>query len=364
MTTSGLIAETYRQELMLRRGRAAHAGTLVVVALAVLWPLVLSARWQTAGVFALIAAIAAMGLHITTGLAGQVSLGHAAFVAIGVYSAVWMGVDRGWAWWIWLPASGLVAAIVGLFVGPFALRLRGLYLAVVTVALLSVTQYVWGVWPDLTGGFNGRSAQRWDIRGHSLFSDLDVFGLITLNGNQLFWFVCLAILAMVAIAARNLQRTRPGRGWAAIRDRDLAAAVAGVPITQAKVSAFVVGAFFGGVAGALLAAFQSYVVPEQFGLELSVRYIAIIVIGGLGSVAGVVVGSFFVTILPLVITSLTGLLPFISDRPSTAGGFTVDLVAAFVYGLAIVVVLVFEPRGLMGVWARFRDVWRTWPWSR
>jgi branched-chain amino acid transport system permease protein len=114
----------------------------------------------------------------------------------------------------------------------------------------------------------------------------------------------------------------------------------------------------------LLAAFQSYVVPEQFGLDLSVQYIAIIVIGGLGSVAGVIVGAFFVTILPLVITNLTGLFPFIEERPSTTGGLTVDLVAAFVYGLAIVVVLVFEPRGLMGVWERFRDVWRTWPWSR
>lgn len=362
--TSGVFAETYRQDLALRRGAAAHTGTVVVAALALAWPLVLSTRWQVAGVFALIAAVAAMGLHVTTGLAGQVSLGHAAFVAIGVYSAVWMGVDKGWAWWVWLPGAGIVAALVGLIVGPFALRLRGLYLAVVTVALLAVTQYLWAVWPSLTGGFNGRSAQPLEIAGHDLFSDLSVFGLITLNSNQQFWFVALAVLTVLAVAARNLQRTKPGRAWASVRDRDLAAAVAGVPITRAKISAFVVGAFYGGVAGALLGAYQSYVVPEQFGLDLSVRYIAIIVIGGLGSVAGVVVGALFVTVLPLLVNGLTGLLPFIEEKPSTSGGFTVDLVSTFVYGLAIVIVLVVEPRGLMGLWERFRDVWRTWPWSR
>jgi branched-chain amino acid transport system permease protein len=363
-TSSGLIAETYRQELMLRRGAPAHAGTLLVAALAIAWPLVLAPRWQTAGVFALIAAIAAMGLHVTTGLAGQVSLGHAAFVAIGAYAAIWMGEDRGWPWWLWLPGSGIAAAVVGLAIGPFALRLRGLYLAVVTVALLAVTQYLWAVWPELTGGFNGRPAQDWSILGHSLFSDLEVLGLITLESNQQFWFACLAVLTILAIAARNLQRTRPGRGWSAIRDRDLAAAVAGVPITRAKVSAFAVGAFYGGVAGSLLAAYQSYVVPEQFGLDLSVEYIAVIVIGGLGSVAGVIVGAFFVVVLPEMVTSLTGWFPFIEDRPSTSGGFTVDLVALFIYGLAIVIVLVIEPRGLMGVWERCRDVFRTWPWSR
>jgi branched-chain amino acid transport system permease protein len=363
-TASGVISETYRQELSLRRGWPAHLGMATIAGIAILWPLVLDSRWQVAGVFALITATAALGLHVTTGLAGQVSLGHAAFVGIGAYASIWMGVDRDWPWWVWLPGGGVVAAMVGVLIGPFALRLRGLYLAVVTVALLAVTQYLWAVWPELTGGFNGRSAQDLVIGGHSLFDDLSVFGAITLNPDQQFWFVCAVLLTVLAIGARNLQRTRPGRGWAAIRDRDLAAAVAGVPITSAKVSAFAVGAFCAGLAGAMLAAYQSYVVPEQFGLDLSVEYIAVVVIGGLGSVAGAIIGALFVIVLPQVVTSLTGLFPFISDRPSATGGMTVDLVALFLYGLAIVVVLVFEPRGLMGVWERFRAIWRTWPWSR
>ncbi|MEO5723429.1 MAG: branched-chain amino acid ABC transporter permease [Ilumatobacteraceae bacterium] len=361
---SGLFAETYRQDMALRRGSAAHAGMLVIAALAVLWPLVLSPRWQVAGVFALLAAMAAMGLHITTGLAGQVSLGHAAFVSIGVYTAIYLGVDQNLSWWVWLPASGLVAALVGAVIGPFALRLRGLYLAVVTVALLAVTQFLWAVWPERTGGFNGRSTQQFEIFGHNLFDRISVFGLVSLNPTQQFWFVCLVVLTVVSVAARNLQRTKPGRGWASVRDRDLAAAVAGVPITRAKISAFVVGAFYGGLAGALIGAYQSYVVPDQFGLDLSVKYIAIIVIGGLGSVSGVIVGAFFVTVLPLLVNGLTGLLPFLSTKPSTKGGLTVDLVATFLYGLAIVVVLVVEPQGLMGLWQRFRNIWRTWPWSR
>jgi branched-chain amino acid transport system permease protein len=363
VTTSGLIAQSYREELKLRRGVPARAGAVAVAVLAVAWPLVLGPRWQAAGVFALIAAIAALGLHITTGLAGQVSLGHAAFVAVGAYTAIWIGEDLGWSWWLWLPGAGVAAAIVGLVIGPFALRLRGLYLAVVTLALLAITQYLAIVWTDRTGGSNGRPAQDLSIFGHRLFDDLSVLGVVTLGSDQQYWFVCLTVLTVLAVAARNLQRTRPGRGWSAVRDRDLAAAVAGVPITRTKVSAFAVGAFCGGIAGALLAAYQSYVVPEQFGLDLSVEYIAVVVIGGLGSVPGVIAGAFFVVILPELIDSLTGLLPLIEDRPSTSGGITVDLLALFLYGLAIVTVLIFEPRGLMGLWERFRNIWRTWPWS-
>lgn len=361
---SGVFAETYRQDFALRRGAFAHTGTAIVVLLAVVYPLVMSPRWQAVGVFAIIAAIAAMGLHVTTGLAGQVSLGHAAFVGIGCYTAVWMGVDKEWPWWVWLPGAGLVAAAVGAVIGPFALRLRGLYLAVVTVGLLAITQYIWGTWDSLTGGFNGRTAQPMVIFGHDLFTDLDVFGLITLNASQQYWFVCLIVLVVLGYGVRNLQRSRPGRAYASVRDRDLAAAVAGVPVTRTKISAFVVGAFLGGVAGALLASYQSYVIPEQFGLQLSIEYIAMIVIGGLGSVAGVVVGAIFVTALPQLVTSLTGLLPFLSEKPTTSGGLTVDLVALFLYGLAIVVILVLEPHGLMGLWVRFKNVWKTWPWSR
>lgn len=147
-----------------RRPRRLLTGLLVVAMLVV--PLVTTPQWQAIWVFAAIAAIAAIGLHVLTGLAGQVSLGHAAFVAVGGYTAIWLGEDRGLPLWVWLPAAGIASAAVGLLVVPFAARLRGLYLSVVTLAVLFVTDYIWNTWEGLTGGTNGRSAQTVELFGH------------------------------------------------------------------------------------------------------------------------------------------------------------------------------------------------------
>ncbi|MCZ7525521.1 MAG: branched-chain amino acid ABC transporter permease [Acidimicrobiia bacterium] len=360
---SGVIAQTYRQDMALRRGSLQWLGVAAVAALALVYPFWADARWETVGVFVLIAATAGLGLHVLTGLAGQVSLGHSAFVGVGAYTAIWLGADHGMPMWVWLPVSGLVPAAVALLVAPFAARVRGLYLAVVSVALIFVANYFWNWWDWLTGGFNGRTAQPTTVMGHNLFDDLDVFGLVHLNSNEQFWFLVLAVFLPLALAARNIQRTRIGRAFMSVRERDLAASVAGVPVTRTKVLGFVVAAFYAGVAGSLLAAYQSYVVPSQWNLLLAISYIAMIVIGGLGSVLGVVLGAVFVTALPTFVESLADVLPLLTDKPSTSGGLTVDLVSTFLYGLAIVVVMVAEPRGIMGLWERFKLFWRSWPWS-
>jgi branched-chain amino acid transport system permease protein len=312
-------------------------------------------QWQAIAVFAAISAIAALGLHVLTGLAGQVSLGHSAFVAVGGYTAIWLGVDRGMPIWVWLPAAGLVSAAVGLLVVPFAARLRGLYLAVVTLAVLFVAEYLWGVWESLTGATNGRAAQPVVLFGHNLLQDMTI-GPFLLTGDQQYFYLSCLILVIAAVAARNLSRTRPGRGFAAIRDRDLTASVVGVPVARMKSAAFAVAAAYAGIAGALLVSYQTYAVPAQWNLMLSVQFLAMIIIGGVGSLRGAIAGAVFVTAIPQVVTLLAGVIPGISATPSAGGGVSVDVLANFLYGLAVVSVLVFEPRGLAGISERVRNV--------
>lgn len=362
VTRSGIFSTTYRQDLALRRGPAAHAGAVAVGLALVALPLVLPARWQPVAVFAAIAAVGAIGLHLLTGLAGQVSLGHAAFLGAGAYAATWLEVDRHLPAWVWIPGAGLAAALLGTVAGPVATRLRGLYLVVVTVALTFVTSWVWDAWEPVTGGSAGRATARLTVGGTDLLGGVTVLG-VDLNGDQAFWYVTLAVLALSAATARNLQRTRIGRAFTSIRERDLTAASAGIPVTRIKTTAFVVSSFYAGVAGALLAAYQSYVLPDQWDLLVSIQYVAMIVIGGLGSVGGAVAGAVFVTALPEVVSSFTGALPFIEEQQGADGGLSVELVAQLLYGAAIVAVLVLEPRGMAGIWERFRSFWKTWPWS-
>jgi branched-chain amino acid transport system permease protein len=362
-TRSGIFSTTYRQDLALRRGLAAHAGAVAVGLGLVALPLVAPARWQPVAVFALIAGIGAIGLHVLTGLAGQVSLGHAAFLGVGAYTATWLGADQQLPAWVWLPGAGLAAAVLGGLVGPVATRLRGLYLAVVTLALTFVAGWVWTVWESLTGGAStGRSTMRFSIGGTDLLGGVTLAG-VELDGDQTFWYVTLALLTLAAITARNLQRTRIGRAFASIRERDLTASSAGIPVTRIKTTAFVVSSFYAGVAGALLAAYQSYLLPGQWDLWLSIQYVAMIVVGGLGSVSGAMLGAAFVVVLPELVVSSTGVLPFVEERPSSTGGISVELLAQLLYGAATVAVLVWEPGGIVGLWERFRSFWRTWPWS-
>lgn len=361
-TRSGVFSTSYRQELALTRGLPGHLASAAVAVIAIVFPFVAGKTWMPIGVFALIAAIGAIGLQMLTGVAGQVSLGHAAFLGVGAYVGSWLGADHGLPLFIWLPGAGLVAAAIGALVGPIATRLRGLYLAVVTIALSFILNYVFEVWRDLSGGSVGRSTMPLSIFGNDLLYGVEIFGL-ELNANQAYWYAVLAILTALGYAARNVQRTRIGRAFLSVRERDLAAAVAGIPAAKIKAAAFVMSSFYAGIAGGLLAAYQSYVMPTQWGLALSIQYVAMIVIGGLGSISGAVIGALFVAALPELVKSLTGVLPFIAEKNSPTGGITVELVSQLLYGLLIVVILVFEPAGLMGIWRRFKSFWLTWPWS-
>lgn len=310
-----------------------------------------------------IAAIGAIGLGLVTGYAGQVSLGHAFFLAIGAYTAaaisgkpgghlLGLGVTN---MLVWLPAAGLVAALAGVVVAPLATRLRGLYLAIVTLGLVFIGQHIFKEWKSLTGGYGvGREAARPELFGWSLAANDASFT----KDQKLFWAM-LALLVVFAVAARNLARSRIGRAFTAIRDRDIAAGVMGVNLARYKTIAFAVSSFYAGCAGALLFVASGYVEPGVFSLLLSVQYIAMVLIGGAGTISGSIAGAFFITLLPRITRELP--LPFVSEQPfETPNVFQVETI---LYGVLIIVFLIFEPRGLFGLWIRLRNYWKAFPFS-
>ncbi|MFG1943011.1 branched-chain amino acid ABC transporter permease [Nonomuraea sp. NPDC048826] len=360
-----LLYTSYAQDMALldTRAKRVSAGALVLLALLLSGVLADSALEVLAAAYVL--AIGAIGLNIVTGYAGQVSLGHAFFVAIGAYTAAALSGPPGGDTigygiteiWIWLPAAGLVAAAAGVLVAPLATRLRGLYLAIVTLGLVFLGEHIFKEWQELTGGVGvGREAAVPALFGARLDQD-GAFG----TREQQLYLLMLILLVVFAVAARNLARSRVGRAFAAIRDRDIAAAVIGVPLTRYKVLAFGVSSFYAGCAGGLLFTLSGYVEPGSFSLLLSVQFIAMVLIGGVATVSGAIAGALFISLLQPLTRALPALVPIISgDTTQTPNVFQVETV---LYGLLIVLFLIFEPRGLFGLWIRVRNYWKAWPFS-
>lgn len=312
-----------------------------------------------------IAAIGAVGLNLVTGYAGQVSLGHAFFLGVGAYTAAALSGDPGdervlglgLDMAIWLPAAGLVAAALGAFVAPLAVRLKGLYLAFVTLGLVALGEHVFRNWDALTGGVGvGRPAAVLDLGGFRFDRGGEVLGVM-LTREQRTYFLALFLSGLMALAAKNLVRSRVGRAFAAVRDRDLAAEVMGVPLARTKLAAFAVSSFYAGVAGAVYYSVTGSVEPSGFNLFLSISYIAMVLIGGPGTIAGSLLGAACVMLLPRMIDTVL-------RWTGTGGGWLMSAeLEQLVFGVLIVVFLIFEPRGLFGIWQRVRDFWKTWPFS-
>jgi branched-chain amino acid transport system permease protein len=308
-------------------------------------------------------AVGAIGLNLVTGYAGQVSLGHAFFIAVGVYTAavlsgnpdgrsIGFGIEE---ILVWLPAAGIVAAIAGVLVAPLATRLRGLYLAIVTLGLVFIAQYVLTEWRGVTGGAGiGRPAPVPSLFGQRL----DRVGGGFTAEQKLYWLALLA-LVLFALAACNIARSRVGRAFNAIRDRDIAAGVMGVNLTRYKTIAFGVSSFYAGCAGALIYAGRGVFVPETFSLEISVLYIAMVLVGGAGTISGAILGAFFFTYLP----TLTRMIPASIVSSSATETPNVFQLQNIVYGGLIILFLIFERRGLHGLWIRARNYWKAWPFS-
>ncbi|MBO2455465.1 branched-chain amino acid ABC transporter permease [Actinomadura barringtoniae] len=312
----------------------------------------------------LVASIGAIGLNIVTGYAGQISLGHAFFLAIGAYTGAAISGDPdgdtigfGITFLpVWLLAAGLAAALAGVIVAPLATRLRGLYLAVVTLGLVFLGGHIFKEWDSLTGGPGvGRPAAVPELFGVRL----DQSGAY--SKEQKLYLLMLVLLVVFAVLARNLMRSRIGRAFAAVRDRDIAAAIIGVDLRRTKLLAFAISSFYAGIAGGLMYTVAGYFDPGSFDLLLSVQFIAMILIGGTATISGSIMGAMFITLLPRLTRELPGVLPFISSESDKSPN--IFQVESVLYGLLIIVFLILEPRGLFGVWTRIRNYWKAWPFS-
>jgi branched-chain amino acid transport system permease protein len=329
-----------------RRLFGLNAVALAAVAIvAIVLPFGMDAFQLTTAVFVVIAAIGALGLGVLTGYAGQISLGHGFFLAVGAYTAAVLGGNDHLTAAIWLPAAGLVAAICGALVGPTALRLRGLYLAIVTIGLVFIGQHIWFNVPAISGGPGGRSipAVSFGSFDFSPGRQLSVGGLV-IDHNGLYYYLALLILALAMLFVWNLSRSRPGRAMQAVREREIAASVMGVNLARTKVSAFAISAFLAGISGALYASFLSFVTPDQWSLLLSIQYVAAIIVGGMGTVWGPVLGSIVIFALPAVLQSLV--------PQTTSGGLQIGDITSIFYGVLIIVFFVFEPGGIVGLAGR------------
>jgi branched-chain amino acid transport system permease protein len=294
-------------------------------------------------------AIAAIGLNLLIGYTGQISLGHGAFFGVGAYSAAILATKAGSPFLIAVPVAGLVTALIGMIFGIPSIRLKHLYLTIATLAGQFILEYVFVQWEGLTGGAEGISMPAATIFGIGLGSDRGFFFVI---------FICLTLMTWMA---GNLMRTRFGRAFIAIRDNDRAAEGMGIPIFLYKLLSFAISSFYAGIAGGLYAYYMISITPEPFSLWLSIEYIAIIIIGGLGSIPGSLFGSVFIITLNEILSHATELLMNIGA--SIGVGITIAPLREFVYGLAIVLFIIFEPKGLAEVWRIIRSSFRLWPFS-
>ena len=288
--------------------------------------------------------ISAAGLNIMTGYTGLISLGHAAFMGVGCYSAAYFA-QRGLPFYLTIPLGGLVAAILGLVVGVPSLRIKGLYLAVATLAMQFILVFVFREWEAVTGGVRGVNVPNASLFGFELDNDFRMYYVIA--------FCAIVLLT----GARNLFRTRIGRAFIAIRDKDISAEVLGINLFRYKLTAFAIGSFYAGVAGALLGYFYRAMTPEYFTLTLSIFYLAAIIVGGLGSMLGTILGALFMTLVPEL---LRAVVSFIAQWAPRA----VEILSPMqemVFGLLIIAFLVFEPHGLTEIWRRVRRYFHLWP---
>jgi len=316
------------------------------VAALLLFPLIGTSFWLDVSSRVGIAVIAALGLNILTGFTGQISLGNAAFLAVGAYTTAWLA-GKGVPFIIAMYVSGLVSALVGMVFGIPSLRLKGLYLAIATLAAHFIVAFTVVHWEAVTGGVNGISIPPAQI------------GSFTFDSDQRLYYVILAAAIFHLWFAKNLFRTRMGKAFIAVRDHDISAEVMGVDVFRHKLYAFGVSSFFVGVAGSLLAYQAKIISPENFPLSVAIDQLGMIIIGGLGSVLGSIFGAVFITLLPEVLRIVTGALA--GQLPQL-----VQLFAALklgVFGLTIVLFLIFEPDGMAARWHRIKAYWKLYPFS-
>ena len=337
----GTFKESYVADAALFDSRTQHAWLAVAAVLLLVFPFVASDYWLYMACLVAINVASATGLNILTGYTGLVSLGQAAFMGLGAYTVAILQTRYGTPFLLNLLAGGVVAMVVGI---P-SLRVKGLYLAIVTIAASFIAHFLFANF-DFTGGTAGISMPPASLWGMELDTSF-----------RLYWLI-VPIMVLMLLGAANLFRTRIGRAFIAIRDRDISAEVLGIPLLQYKLLSFALSSFYAGVAGGLWAYFFRVVTPESFPLTMSIFFLAAIIVGGMGSILGGILGAVFMTMVPELLKLAVDLLP---------GGASLAVflspVRLVIFGALIIGFLVFEPLGLAEMWRRTRRFFHLWPFK-
>jgi branched-chain amino acid transport system permease protein len=339
----GSAKQSYTADAALLDTPTQRAWMAVLALLLLGFPFVADEYWLYLACLIAINIASACGLNILTGYTGLVSLGQAAFMGLGAYTVAVLENRVGTPFALNLLAAGVVAMLGGIIVGIPSLRVKGLYLAISTIAASVLAHFLFANF-KLTGGTAGLS-----------LPPAQFFGIALDTSFRLYWLI-VPLAALMLLGAANLFRTRIGRAFIAIRDRDISAEVLGIPLLRYKLLSFGLSSFYAGVAGGLWAYFFRVVTPESFPLILSIFFLAAIIVGGMGTILGSVLGAVFMTLVPELLKLVVGWLPLTANAT-----LILSPVRTIVFGALIVGFLIFEPHGLAEIWRRVRRYFHLWP---
>ena len=355
----------YGDRLILFRSFWKKTGLFIAITISLIAPLALSESWLSVTNHAIIYAISAIGLMILTGFTGQISLGQAAFMAVGAYCAAAFARISHLPFFITVPLAGFAAAALGAFTGPFALRLKGLYLAIVTLGLIYIVNHLLLAFHEITGGVAGTSVPLYgwfpkpeEVSVAGTLSNPSQIGPFSINFEMKLYFINVLVLLITLLSTKNLLRAPLGRAMMAVRDQDIAASTMGINPSQTKIIAFIISSGIAGVSGALYAYHQQFItIDPPFNLQMSIEVIAMIVFGGIGTLFGAVAGAFAFAILSKLLSNLAGSIGILSS-------LTNDQQAVLLFSILVGLTLIYEPLGLFGVWLRIKRFFLTWPFQR
>ena len=349
---SGILKTTYEADMALYPLPIARWTVAAIAAFMFLvLPLSVHEYWLSIVNIVSIATVGALGLNILVGYTGQISIGHGAFMSVGAYTAANFAVRLGFPFWLSLPLGGLMAAAVGAVVGIPSLRIKGLYLAIATLAGQLIIEWTINHVTFISGG----------VQASIEVPRPELFGYKIASQRQMYFFL-LIFVVLALVATMNLVRSRIGRAFVAIRDHDIAAEIIGINIFRYKLLAFAISSFYAGVTGVLYTYYLGIANYEQYQITTSIDYLAMIIIGGLGSVLGSVFGAIFVTLLPILIRfamEASGGLLF----SEAAVRNIIPNLRLILFGMLIIFFLVVEPEGLNRLWRNIRSYFRVWPFA-
>ncbi|MBI4289787.1 MAG: branched-chain amino acid ABC transporter permease [Chloroflexi bacterium] len=354
MLPCGTFNETYAQDMAIVRTRL-QWGLFIAVMVGVLTlPLYASGYIVSTTIATGVTLIAVLGLAIVTGYCGQFSLGQAGFIGVGAYTSAILMTRYNMPFLLAVPAAGFVSALVGLIFAVPSLRIKGFYLVMVTIGAHFIIIWTIVHLPKLTGGADGMVAPWASIGGFTFDSDIK------------YYYFVIPVVILMTFLAKNIGRTRAGRAFVAIRDNDLAAEVMGINLFSYKMLAFAMSAFYAGIAGALWGPFLGRISPEHFSNLVSVPLGAVwllgmVIIGGTGSILGAVLGTLFLRVLQEIVSAMT---PIVATQFPALERFAPATFGGILFGLAVIVFLIAEPRGLSHRWEIFKASYRLWPFSR